>query len=300
MIQPPSPSWIDEGSSPMTAPTTHAVAATLNAEKRYGKAAGTRSFQNTDHSRAAYDSISSTAAGSADRKPRTVLTVTGKNVRYAAMTATRIQSVGVQPKMLRLPRPTTTIGASARIGIVCDATTYGMTPRCSTPNRAMSAPRTKPVVAPIAKPTAASLAVKSAASRSRSASSGSPSRMGSNSAPTMSWRCGIVVELTTNGRVHPVSIHSRRYPSQRAHSPSSTRTRTLARPTAKSIRLRADRPLDTVPHGCTCIPYHTRARELESVCGTRSEANHRRAEGAPGAHRRRERRATRRVDGDLG
>ena len=164
MIQPPSPSWIDDGSSPMIAPTTHAVAATLNAEKRYGMAAGTRSFQNTDHSRAAYDSISSTAAGSAERSPRTVFTVTGKNVRYAAITATRIQSFGVQPAMLTFPRPTTTIGASARIGIVCEATTYGMTPRWRTPKRAISAPSRKPIVAPIANPTAASLAVKSAAS----------------------------------------------------------------------------------------------------------------------------------------
>ena len=41
----------------------HAVAATLNAENRYGSAAGTRSFQKTDHSRAAYECMSSTAAG---------------------------------------------------------------------------------------------------------------------------------------------------------------------------------------------------------------------------------------------
>src|SRR5262245_23503495 len=109
MIQPPRPSWIDEGSSPITAPTTLAVAATLNAENRYGSAAGTRSFQNTDHSRAAYDSMSSTAAVSAERSPRTVLTVTGKKVRYAAITATRIQSSGVQPAMLTPPSPTTAI-----------------------------------------------------------------------------------------------------------------------------------------------------------------------------------------------
>src|ERR671910_2761005 len=144
MIQPPRPSWIEDGSSPITAPTTLAVAATLNAEKRYGIAAGTRSFQKTDHSRAAYDRISSTAAGSAERNPRTVLTVTGKNVRYAAITDTRIQSFGVQPAMLTLPRPTTTMGASARIGIVWDATTYGMTPRCRTPKRAIRAPRRNP------------------------------------------------------------------------------------------------------------------------------------------------------------
>ena len=53
MIAPPSPFWIDDGSSPMIAPTTLAVAATLNAEKRYGSDAGTRSFQKTVHSPAA-------------------------------------------------------------------------------------------------------------------------------------------------------------------------------------------------------------------------------------------------------
>ena len=44
--------------------------------------------------------------------------VTGKNVRYAAMTDTRIQSGGGDPPTETLPRPRTTIGASARIGIV--------------------------------------------------------------------------------------------------------------------------------------------------------------------------------------
>ena len=124
------------------------------------------------------------------------------------MTETRIQSFGVQPAMLTLPSPTTTIGASARIGIVCDATTYGMIPRCRTPKRAIRAPSRNPTVAPITNPTAASFAVKSAASSMYRASSGSPSRIGSKSAPTMSWRCGIVVELTGNGRVHPVDSQS--------------------------------------------------------------------------------------------
>ncbi len=80
-IAPPRPSWIDDGSSPITAPTTHAVAATRNAEKRNGSDAGTRSFQKTAHSPAAYERMSSTADGSADWSPRTVFTVTGKKVR---------------------------------------------------------------------------------------------------------------------------------------------------------------------------------------------------------------------------
>ncbi len=36
------------------------------------------------------------------------------------------------------------IGASARIGIVCDATTYGMIPRRSTSNWASTTPRSEP------------------------------------------------------------------------------------------------------------------------------------------------------------
>jgi len=45
------------------------------------------------------------------------LIATGKKVRYAAMTATENHA-----GLFRLPSQTTTIGAIARIGIVCDAT----------------------------------------------------------------------------------------------------------------------------------------------------------------------------------
>src|ERR671933_1771300 len=107
MIWPPRPSWIDDGSSPMIAPTMLAVAETFSAAKMYGSAAGTRSFQSTDHVPAAYDRISSSARRSADCRPRIVLIVTGKNVRYAAITATENQ-----PGRPRLPRYTTTIGAT--------------------------------------------------------------------------------------------------------------------------------------------------------------------------------------------
>ena len=126
------------------------------------------------------------------------------------MIETRSQSVGVQPEIVRLPSPTTTIGAIASIGIVCEATTYGIRPRWRIWKRAITAPSRKPTVAPIAKPTAASLAMNSAASSRRSMSKGPPSRVGSKSAPTMSCRCGSVVESTTKGRVQPVSIQIQR------------------------------------------------------------------------------------------
>src|SRR5712672_1065940 len=102
----------------MIAPTTASGAAMRKAEKRYGIELGTWSFQRICQRPAAYDSISSTARGSADSSPRKVLIVTGKNVRYAASTATEIQSFTPLE-----PRPTTTIGAMARSGIVCEATT---------------------------------------------------------------------------------------------------------------------------------------------------------------------------------
>ncbi len=107
------------------------------------------------------------------------------------MTETRTQSGGGDPPMLTLPSPRTTIGASARIGIVCDATTYGMIPRRSTSNWARITPSTNPMTAPKRNPTAAARAVKSAACRRYSHRS-SPVDVGSPSWSTMSWRCGSV------------------------------------------------------------------------------------------------------------
>ena len=65
----------------MIAPTTAAGAAIFSAVKRYGNEAGIRSFQRIFQRFAAYERISSTARGSADRSPRSVLIVTGKKVR---------------------------------------------------------------------------------------------------------------------------------------------------------------------------------------------------------------------------
>ena len=75
----------------MIAPTTLAVAASFSAAKTYGSEAGTRSFQSTAQRPAAYVRISSSARASADWSPRSVLISTGKNVRYAAITATAPQ-----------------------------------------------------------------------------------------------------------------------------------------------------------------------------------------------------------------
>src|SRR4051794_25594651 len=160
MIAPPRPDCRPEGSSPMIAPTTLAVAAILKAEKTYGSDDGTRTFQRTRHELAAYVRISSSARGSADWSPRSVLIATGKKVRSAAITATAPQrwsddgSFGFTQ--------TITIGAIARIGTVWLATMYGMTPRWSSRECTSTTPMAKPTTAPIANPNAASFAVKSA------------------------------------------------------------------------------------------------------------------------------------------
>src|SRR5215475_13831601 len=102
-----------DGNSPMIAPTTLVVAETLNAVKMYGAAVGNRSFHKVIQRDAAYECMSSSARGSAERRPRSVLMVIGKNARYAAIMATDHQPARSQ---------TTTIGAMARIGTVWDAT----------------------------------------------------------------------------------------------------------------------------------------------------------------------------------
>ena len=103
----------------------------------------------------------------------------------------------------RPPSQMTTIGAIARIGIVCEATMYGSNPRRRKVQWTSRTAMRKPPIAPSAKPTTASFAVKSAESQSTSMSSGPFRREGSKSWPTMSQVCGIVRSFTSNGRVKP-------------------------------------------------------------------------------------------------
>src|SRR6266516_1586759 len=97
----------------MMAPMTLAVAELFSAEKTQGSEAGTRRRQRIFQRPPAYERISSSARGSGECRPRSVLIATGKNVRYAAITETATQ--GLTPFV---PSPRTTIGAIARIGPV--------------------------------------------------------------------------------------------------------------------------------------------------------------------------------------
>ena len=86
-------------------------------------------------------------AGSVESRPRRVLIATGKNVRKALITATGIHTGRPLP-----PSQITTIGAIARIGTVCEPTTYGWKPRRSRFEKWKTTPIAMPTIAPISEP----------------------------------------------------------------------------------------------------------------------------------------------------
>ena len=117
--------------------------------------------------------------------------------------------------------------------------------------------------------------------------------VGSRSCSTIAWRCGIVRSLTRNGLVQPVSLPEPLVPLPGAQRPASTSTKTRPRP---RMRRAAIAGICHTP-ASACTPFRA---ALGSRRGARSEANRRRAEGASRAHRGRERRAARRLDGHVG
>ncbi len=157
------------------------------------------------------------------------------------MTATAPQSL--RPSGSRGFTHTTTIGATARIGIVCEATMYGRNPRWSSPECASTAPRVNPTTAPRTKPTAASFAVKRAASKRTSISSGPLRREGSKSWPTMSWTCGIVRSFASNWPMRrPVDSANQRNASHSPQRKTSTARKSPTRTATPRIRSRSRKP----------------------------------------------------------
>ena len=131
----------------MIAPTMLAVAAIFKAVNRYGRDAGKRTFQYVAQRVAAYERMSSSARGSGERRPRIIAIVTGKNVRYVAMMTT-LATLG--------PKAYTIIGASATIGIVWLATTYGTNARSASRKWTKIVARSSPSSAPSTNPMNAS------------------------------------------------------------------------------------------------------------------------------------------------
>ena len=89
--RPAEPVLEDDGSSPMIAPTTHAVAATRKRREQERQRRPGRAASRARPTLRGVRAHQLDARGSADCSPRSVLIVTGKNVRYAAITATAPQ-----------------------------------------------------------------------------------------------------------------------------------------------------------------------------------------------------------------
>jgi len=146
-IRAPSPATAPVGNSPMIAPTRLAATATFSDVKRYGSAAGQRSFQKVCAPLAFQVRIWSSSMVSGLRNPFTMPTTTGKNERYI-----EISALGRSPAIPIEESTTMIIGAMARIGTVWLAITQGITlalvvRSCTIPTASRipsAAPSTKP------------------------------------------------------------------------------------------------------------------------------------------------------------
>src|SRR5919198_1065301 len=96
--------------SPTTAPIIESTAATLSPLKTNGRAVGIRTRRKICTCPAAYDSISSSARGFTEVRPRSVFTSTGKKQRTAAMTIFELFVIPPENHWF-------VIGAKAMIGI---------------------------------------------------------------------------------------------------------------------------------------------------------------------------------------
>ena len=101
----------------------------------------------------------------------------------------------------RLPQMTI-IGAMASSGTVCEATTYGISPRSSSVERPNNAPSANPTRLPARKPAAASRQVNQA-ERSKIARRivSFPRWAGRNSAPRILAMCGMDLSSDRMGRL---------------------------------------------------------------------------------------------------
>ena len=259
----------------------------------YGTDDGTRSCQSTRQRLAAYDSISSTARGSTECRPRSVLIATGKKVRYAARIATAFQ-----PATPFEPRPTTTIGAIARIGTVCDATMYGRMPRSSRRDCESTTASAKPIAAPSRKPASASLPVNHAACEQRV---DQRRAAGGRRLPERGERCrGGAASSCRRRRTATSSRSSPRATCSPPRGPREPRRRAPSTPTRRAIAAARLSCVAAAPASITVSDYHNAKCVVFSPRAARPVTHGRRARGAASADRRRRRRPARRVDGHLG
>src|SRR6266545_7672728 len=121
-----------------------------SAVNQYGRALGIRTLRSVAVSLAAYDAMSSRAAGSTWVSPRIVLTITGKKTIAATMIT--------RGSALWGPNQLIVIGAKAMIGTVEAAMRTGRSVSLADCQRAVARPARVPVTSPASRPPIASLA----------------------------------------------------------------------------------------------------------------------------------------------
>src|ERR1700722_3741048 len=120
---------------------------TFRLVNREGNDAGQRSFQKICAGVADHVRIRSRCIGSGDVRPFTTPMVTGKKHRYAEMIA-----FGSSPRSPIEPSTTMTMGATARIGTICEQMIHGNRLFCRVRACTISTARMMPKVAPSRKP----------------------------------------------------------------------------------------------------------------------------------------------------
>ena len=115
---------------------TLSVVAIRSAVNQYGSAFGPRSLASVCDSVAAYDDISSRAAGSTLVSPRMVLTMTGKKTIRA--------TIVIRGSRLSGPNQLSVIGAKAMIGIVLAPIATGRSSSRALAQRAVANPADGP------------------------------------------------------------------------------------------------------------------------------------------------------------
>ena len=130
------------------APIMASTVAILSAVKRYGSELGMRTRRKIWICPPPYERISSSADGRTVVRPRSVLTITGKKTRIAAIAIFEVFSSG--------PNHWFVIGAKAMIGTALAAIASGMTALPSTRQRANTSATPKPRSDPTTKPPTAS------------------------------------------------------------------------------------------------------------------------------------------------
>src|SRR5579862_7333986 len=114
------PACAPVGSSATMAPISDIVIETLRLVNRNGTADGQRSFQNICVGVADQVRIRSRWIGSGEVRPFTMPTAMGKKHRYAEMI-----DFGSSPRRPMAPSTTMMIGATARIGTICEQMIHG-------------------------------------------------------------------------------------------------------------------------------------------------------------------------------